>query len=1045
VGRTAPAILLALAAALIWAPAPLAAQGVTGGAVHGRVLDLDSLPVEQAIVLVVNASNGERWRTTTSARGRYFIEYLSVGGPYRIEVRAIGYEPARRDSIFLTLGQRLTADFVLRSAVAQLQEITVTGTGDARFSSARTGPAQFISDSTIARLPVRQRDYTELALLSPQVTRSPNGGLSFVGQHDRLNSIQIDGTNNNDPFGKSGSGNGTPGWAVGLRAFTPEAVKELQIIAAPFDVRYGNFAGGLINAVTESGSNQVEGSILGYLESSDFVGTDATGSRGGEFSRMELGLTLGAPIVRDRVALFVNAALRDEVLPQAVPAPRSDTTGGADSAGVGIRYESLARFRDVLLGYGVDPGTFTAGALRSPSRNLFTKVTAQLGVNSHLGVSHNYGHGNARDETGDRDYGFYFLSSSGSENPETINATRLTWTAAFGARFANELILARVDDRRTCLPNSRFPGVQVAVDGGSVTAGTRESCLGLETGHTTWELTDNLGMAAGNHRLTFGVHGELIDLVDDALRSPAGTWLFDSLGALEQRAPSGYFRTIARAGSQVAFRANQIAVYAQDQWVPTPRLTLTAGLRLDVPFVPTSPLQDTSALKLGVNTSLTPSGNVLWSPRVGVNYDLSGKGTTVLRGGLGLFAGRPAYQWFRNVYARNGVQLIDCAEDEVPAFTLDPANPPAGCDGTSPPLPRLNYFDPEFRFPRSLKLAVGADLLLPGGVVGTVDLLYTHGVNTFDVADVNLAEPSAVATGEGGRVMYGTVEATGDAAPVRRTEELDALFEIRNGGHTQAFSATGQLQKRFANGTELSAAYTYTRAKDRLSADHDEPGPNVASTPVNGTLDQRELRTSLWERPHKVTLVATADLPLGFQLGLVYVGQSSEPFTYVVQGDANADGFWGPFDPSDDVVYVPKDAGDITLIDQSTFAALDNLIGEVPCLRARRGRLLERNTCRDPWVHETQARLAKRFRLADRRVLEVTADLFNVLSFLDGDWGRVRRTQPLADGSVVPLLQLAGYDGTNGRGVYEPLSVYRRETDAYASRWRLQLGATLSF
>jgi hypothetical protein len=189
------------------------------------------MPLEQAIVHVINASNGERWRTTTNVRGGYFIEYLSVGRPYRVEVRAIGYDPAQRDSILLALGQRLTADFVLAPAVVQLQEITVSGTADPRFSAARSGPAQIISDSLISRLPVRRRDYTELALLSPQVTKSPNGGLSFAGQHDRYNSIQIDGTNNNDLFGSSASGNGTPGWAVGLSAFMPEAVEELQVIS----------------------------------------------------------------------------------------------------------------------------------------------------------------------------------------------------------------------------------------------------------------------------------------------------------------------------------------------------------------------------------------------------------------------------------------------------------------------------------------------------------------------------------------------------------------------------------------------------------------------------------------------------------------------------------------------------------------------------------------------------------------------------------------------------------------------------------------------
>ena len=1040
-----PHAILALVAALLPAATPLVAQGLRGAAVHGRVLDLGSTPVEQAIVHIVNASNGERWQTVTGARGRYFIEYLSVGGPYRIEVRAIGYEPARREALFLALGQRLTIDFALAPVVVRLQEITVAGTIDPRLSAARTGPAQIISDSTIARLPVARRDYTELALLSPQVTKSRNGGLSFAGQHDRFNSIQIDGTNNNDLFGSAGSGNGTPGWAVGLNAFTPEAVKELQIVTAPFDVRYGNFAGGLINAVTRSGSNRVEGSILGYLEGNGLSGTDSTGSRGEDFNRKELGLTFGAPIVRDRVALFVNAALRRQVFAQSVPAPSSDTTGGADSAGVGIRYESLVRFQDLLRSYGVEPGSFSAGATRAPTRNVFAKVTAQLGVNSRLEVSHNYGHGNDRFETGDRAPGFYALSSSGYETPETINATRLAWTAAFGTRFSNELILARVDDRRTCLPNSRFPAVHVVVDPGEIAAGTPGSCLGLETGTTIWELTDNLGVAAGSHRLTFGIHGELIDLVDDVLTDPAGFWFFDSLDSLAQGTAGFYIRTLAAAGPQVAFRVNQLGVYVQDQWLPTPRLTLTAGLRFDVPFVPTSPVQNAAALnELGINTALTPSGNVLWSPRLGVNYDLSGRGTALLRGGLGLFAGRPAYQWFRNVYARNGVRRLDCGGDDVPDFTLDPARQPTECDQQVPPLLRLNYFDPEFRFPRTFKLAVGADLLLPGGVVGTVDLLYSRGVNTFQVVDVNLNGPLGSAAGEGGRVMYGTIDSTtGEATPFRRTTELDALFEIRNGSGDHTFSGSAQLQKRFANGAELSAAYTYTRAKDRISSTEDEPGPNAGLTPVNGMLDRLDLRTSLWERPHKVTLVGTADLPLGFRLGLVYTGGSSAPFTYVLGNDANADGFW-PFAVSNDVVYVPREAGDITLADPADFAALDRLIRDEPCLRNQRGRLLERNSCRNPWVHETQARLSKRFRLSDRRVLEVTTDLFNVLNFVDGDWGLVRQT--IADfGNAVPLMELVGYDAAKERGVYQLIPVYRRQIDVEASRWRLQLGGTLFF
>ena len=1031
----------------LWTAAPLAAQGTTEAAVGGRVLGPDSTPVEQATVRVVNASNGEQWQTTTNARGRYSFQYLSIGGPYRIEVRALGFEPTQRDSILLALGQRLTADFTLIPAVLQLEPITVRPPAGADLGAARTGPAQTISAATIERLPIEGRDYTELARLSPQVTKSLNGGLSFAGQHDRFNSIQIDGTNNNDPFGKSGSGNGTPGWAVGLNAFTPEAVQELQIVSAPFDVRYGGFAGGLINAVTRSGSNQVEGSILGYLESSDLVGTDETGSRGADFNHREVGLTLGAPIVRDRVAVFVNADLRREVLPQSVRAPSSDTTGGADSVGVGIRYHTLARFQSLLRGYGAEPGDFSAGALQATTGNLFAKVTAQLGVNSRLALSHNYGHGNARDETGGRDRGFYALSSAGTENPETINSTRLAWTRIFGTRFSNQLILARVDDRRTCHPNSRFPTVSLVEEGSELFAGSALFCRGLETGHTMWEITDNVGMAAGNHQLTFGLHAERIDLVDDVLATPAGVWFFGSLDSLERAEPSGYARAFSTAAdSQVAFRVNQIGLYLQDQWLPTPRVILTAGLRFDVPIAPTAPAQHQVALnELGINTSLTPSGNVLWSPRLGVSYDLSGRGTTVLRGGAGFFAGHPAYIWFRNVYGTAGVRALtlECGEGVVPDFTLDPENQPTDCDEPAPrPFP-LTYFDPDFRYPSTLKVALGADQLLPGGIVGTLDVLYTRGVNTVHMVDVNLVGPVGTAAGEGDRVLYGTINESGDARPSRFTDSLRSILEMRNGSGDRSYSITAQLGKRFSDGTELSGAYTYTDAKDRMSMGRDLGNLNVGSAPVDGTLEQRELRTSFWERPHKITLVGTTDLPLGFRLGLTYIGMSGAAYTYVLLGDPNADGFRPFGDLSNDVVYVPRDAGDITLVEPANFADLDRFIRDEPCLANQRGRLLKRNSCRDPWVHETAARLSKRFGLADRRALEVTADLFNVLSFLDSDWGRVRQTP--ADAGSVALMNLVGYDALNERGVYEVLEVFRREIDVEASRWRLQLGATLFF
>jgi hypothetical protein len=1011
--------------------APLAAQGVTGAAIEGRVVSVDSTPLEQAVVQVTNTSNGERWQTTTSARGRYFLEYLSVGGPYRIEVRAVGYTPARRDSIQLGLGQRLTAHFTLTPAVVQLEEISVTGAADPRLSADRTGPAQIISDSTIARLPIPGRNFTELAVLAPQVTKSPNGGLSFAGQHDRLNSIQVDGINNNDPFGRAHSGNNSVGWETGLRALPPEAIEEIQVLSAPFDVRYGSFAGGLINAVTKSGTNQVEGSIQGYLESTDLDGADASGSRGDEYARRELGLTLGAPLVPDRVAMFVNAVTIHEVAPQGVPAPSSGTL-----------HDSLARFQELLRDYGVDPGGFSEGAYHAPSVNLLVKVTAQLGVNNRLVVSHDYRHGEVQDETMGRGPTYYPLSSSFFTARETINATRLAWTTAFGGRFSNELTVARVDDHRTCTPISDFPEVSLSASFVDLNAGipgfSSGGCAEGEAGHTTWEITDNFGLAAGSHRLTFGVHGERIDLVENPPGVSWGHWGFENLDSLEQARPSIYVRDYPfRTDEQLAFDVNQIGFYVQDQWLATPRLTLTAGLRLDVPFVPEAPPQNPVALQeLGINTALTPSGNPLWSPRLGVNYDLSGRGTTRLRGGAGLFAGHPPYLWFRGAYLLNAswATSLDCSGGAVPDFTLDLRNQPTACGDGSPATFSPVYFDPDFHFPQTLKLALGVDHRLPWGIVGTLDFLYTHGVYAVHMVDVNHLGPVSAAAGEGGRALYGTIDpGTGVPGKSRRTEALGDVYQLRNGSGDRSYSITAQVGKRFPNGTELSLAYTYEDAKDQMSMESNLPWDLAGSTPVDGTLEDRAVRDSYWERPHKVTLVATTDLPLGFRLGFTYIGMSATAYTHVVDGDANADEF------GNDVVYVPRDANDITLTNPADWSALESQIQADPCLRRQRGRLLTRNSCRDPWGHETTARVSKRFRLADRRALEVTADLFNVLSFFGSDWGV--GPYPKHFGG----LRLVGYDTANGRGVYEVQPVRQVERDPNAWRWHMQLGATITF
>jgi hypothetical protein len=473
-------------------------------------------------------------------------------------------------------------------------------------------------------------------------------------------------------------------------------------------------------------------------------------------------------------------------------------------------------------------------------------------------------------------------------------------------------------------------------------------------------------------------------------------------------------------------------------------------MRLDLPFLSDYPPQNPDLLAgLGLNTAVTPSGHALWSPRLGLSYDASGQGRTFLRGGIGLFAGRPAYIWFREAHFNTGGQQrrLACTGDATPAFTLDPSRQPTQCAGLEEPVPVIAYFDPRFRFPRSLKLALGADQRLPWGIVGTVDILYAKGVGQFAERDVNLGPPVGAAAGEGGRALYGSIDpATGQSEPGRRDPAFGPVIEMFNRSGARAWSLALQLQKRFLPGTELGAAYTYTDARDRQSTPADQSYENLTASPLDGTWAHPNLRTSIYSRPHKVMFTGTFDLPLRFALGFIYTGFSGDPLTYIVLGDANADGIDNLFGNTgdNDPVYVPRDASDITLADPTEYDTLERIIGRESCLHRQRGRLLKRNSCRQPWINSLDVRLTKALPAGHGQSLELSADIFNFLNLLDRGWGLQRFTfQELGTGSFgrVSLLRLVGYDPEHGRGIYRVLAPHLQEIDSEASRWRLRLSA----
>jgi hypothetical protein len=387
-----------------------------------------------------------------------------------------------------------------------------------------------------------------------------------------------------------------------------------------------------------------------------------------------------------------------------------------------------------------------------------------------------------------------------------------------------------------------------------------------------------------------------------------------------------------------------------------------------------------------------------------------------------------------------------CTGVNVPVFTADPTTQPTTCNPPNTPSagrPSIVYFDNNFKFPQALKVAIGADHELGWGVLGTIDFLYTKAINQFLLSDVNLVGIQGTSAGESGRPRYGTVPPIVNNAnpvvPARVTGTYADVIRNSNASGDKSTSFTVQLQKRFGAGIEFAASYTYTHVLDLRSFTSDITSSNYRFGVLDGTVASPNLRTSSFDRPHKVTLSGTVDAPFDTRFSLTYNGLSGTPFTYVVNGDINADGFSG-----NDAVYVPRSVTDITLQNPAQYATLDAYVNGEPCLRDNRGRILPRNTCRNAWQNFLNMRVSKVVPTLNGQSVEITADMLNVLNFLDSHWGLTRVT---GQNEETNLIRLVGYDAVNQRGIYSlNLPIKNQVTvNSLGSRWVFQLGARYAF
>lgn len=1057
---------------LLWHAAPATGQGVTTAAISGCVTDTDGTPLEGIVVQVTNESTGISNGAVSDADCRFFVPGLQVGGPYTVEASGLGYATSRRPDLRLTLGQNLALEFRLQPEALEVAAVTVEldPTVSQLINPDRTGASQLVSQNFLDNLPTVTRNFTDFISLSPLV--GAGGGATSVGnQNNRFNNIQIDGVVVQDNFGLGATGQ--PGGQANARSITIEAVKEYQVLVAPFDVRQSGFTGGLINAVTKTGTNEWVASGYLFYKNEDFVRENLRIGPNdvafGEFENDLIGGTVGGPVIRDRVHFFAAAEFEEDERPSPGVA-----IGREDPTQTGINPADAERFADLLLEKGVEPGSIGERTVRNPNTNLFGRIDAQLNPNHSLVFRVN--RVNAEDDNvQDRTAGgtVYSLESNGY----FFESTTYSYVGQLNSTFRNGLFneltggYTRITDRRT--PEQNYPVIEVAVPNTSgagtksLRAGAEFFSQGNELDQDSWEITDNLSFSRGDHRITLGFHDESFKFRNLFDPGRIGQWNFSSLDDFASNNPNQFIRNVPfEPGLDVnaRFTVNQVALYGQTEWSGIPDIVLTAGLRYDVPFVLDDPPANTAFEEaLGRSTSEVASGNGVFSPRLGFNWDVNGANATQVRGGVGVFTGRHPYVWLSNLYTNTGLLTVNVscrsASNNVPTFTLDPSNQPTTCAGTgipAPPLAAVNVIDPDFEYPHNWRFDVAVDQVLPWGIVGTAEFLYTKSRKQIFLRELNVDFDNPESVTQGGRPVFGTHQFevlppggsnTRLATPNRISDGFLQVVELGNSDEDRTYSMTFQAQKRYSDGLELNGSYTFSDAEDISGLTSSIATSNIGFNPVRGNPNTPERATSDYETRHKLVLGGSYDITSWFGWSLFWVGTSGDKYSYTYDGDVNADGYEAAnaSGRNNDLLYVPTGPTDITLVDPAAWTDINAYIESEECLSENRGEILSRNVCEEPWRNRVDTRFTFRIPTFSAQNVELTFDVLNFLNLLNEDWGLNEGVQF----QTIELLALRGWDDANNRGIFQPAGGLRLDENSNAnpfqtfdpsSRWQAQFG-----
>jgi hypothetical protein len=1061
-----------LVAVLMFSYQSIFAQ-TTSASINGLVVDQKGEPLPGANIIAVHEPSGTQYGSTSREDGRYNLVGLRVGGPYKVTVSFVGYTTQVEQGFSLALSQNLRIDFKLPEQSVELSGITVTAERGAVISQARTGAAQNVSTKQIEQMPTISRSFASFAKLSPLFSGSGTGA---AGRSGRFNNIQIDGAQYNDLFGLGSSG--TPGGTAGTNPISLDAIREFQVVIAPYDVRFGGFTGGGINAITRSGTNIFEGSAFLYYTDQSFVGKkDANlgaDNKVADFTNPQYGFRLGGPIMKDKLFFFVNG----EITGYTRPIKNTSLENGFGNNTPAQLQALVDRFSNIMRAKGMaDPGSFGEFSSEQPSKKLLLKFDYNISSNHQLSLTNNLVDAYRDNLSGRGTTSMSFDSYNYRMNSFT-NSTTLRLNSRFGSEMSNELIVGytTIRDHRT---NTGALTPLVTVNElnrtFTMTAGFDQYSGANELDQNIFEITDNFTYFAGDHAITVGTHNEFFSFRNLFIRNFLGYYQYNSLDDFQNDKVATYYHDYSRvAGNDkpaAEFSVAQLGFYIQDEWTVSSRLKLTAGLRVDIPSFPDTPAKNDSVTKyLGVRTDEVPSGNIMWSPRLGFNWDVSGDRTTQLRGGLGIFTGRPAYVWISNNYGNSGTMIAEVsAFSKTLPFVADPnkqylpgdPRDVNGALGAPSVKSEIDLADPDLKMPQLLRFNVGVDQELPLGFIGTAEFVYSKSLNDFYYQKLNLKPAVRTVPGIGsgidGRPVFGGTESYNN--------NFNDIMYLKNTSQGYQYNFAFQVQRNVPIGLSVNAGYTAGRSYDLNSVTSSQAQSQMRYSGVSGDPNNPPLTRSDWEVRNRIFLALTYTYEFfknaPTSITLFYNGQTGRPFSYIARGSAgsnlNNDGFG-----ENDLFYIPRNSSEILLGSiannqfvaatkaGSTYDDLESFINNDEYLSSHRGQISERNGGTAPWRDYVDLHVSQDIPdFLGFGAFQITLDVNNVLNLINPDWGKIQDTATGTDTyNIVSYIGTVTYQGKANVPVYsftKPKNNTAFSYEDYASRWQMQFGIRYSF